>query len=144
MLSVCLTLLLLRFLFLIKIFWLSLSVFCWHCLSLGSISPLSAAAAAAAAAGRVALSGHSVAAAVLLASNLNDEVSLSHPAHPYTFSLSLSFTHSHTHARTFLPAISVLSHVFSQASSRVWFYTSSVFSHHLPRIILFLSLEDLL
>ncbi|GAA6067751.1 polypyrimidine tract-binding protein 2b isoform X1, partial [Tachysurus ichikawai] len=41
---------------------------------LGSISPLSAAAAAAAAAGRVALSGHSAAGAVLLASNLNDEV----------------------------------------------------------------------
>ncbi|KAF7700277.1 hypothetical protein HF521_003235 [Silurus meridionalis] len=41
---------------------------------LGSISPLSAAAAAAAAAGRVALSGHSAAGAVLLASNLNDEM----------------------------------------------------------------------
>ncbi|KAI5099165.1 polypyrimidine tract-binding protein 2 isoform X1, partial [Silurus meridionalis] len=39
-----------------------------------SISPLSAAAAAAAAAGRVALSGHSAAGAVLLASNLNDEM----------------------------------------------------------------------
>uniref|UniRef100_A0A8B9JUP6 Polypyrimidine tract-binding protein 2-like n=1 Tax=Astyanax mexicanus TaxID=7994 RepID=A0A8B9JUP6_ASTMX len=43
---------------------------------LGAISPLSAAAAAAAAAGRVALSGHSGGGGVLLASNLNDEVSV--------------------------------------------------------------------
>ncbi|XP_051983946.1 polypyrimidine tract-binding protein 2-like isoform X1 [Xyrauchen texanus] len=42
--------------------------------SLGAISPLSAAAAAAAAAGRVALSGHSGPGAVLLVSNLNDEM----------------------------------------------------------------------
>ncbi|XP_051983947.1 polypyrimidine tract-binding protein 2-like isoform X2 [Xyrauchen texanus] len=41
---------------------------------LGAISPLSAAAAAAAAAGRVALSGHSGPGAVLLVSNLNDEM----------------------------------------------------------------------
>ncbi|XP_030624392.1 polypyrimidine tract-binding protein 2 isoform X7 [Chanos chanos] len=41
---------------------------------LGALSPLSAAAAAAAAAGRVALSGHSGASGVLLASNLNEEM----------------------------------------------------------------------
>uniref|UniRef100_A0A8C8HU84 RRM domain-containing protein n=1 Tax=Oncorhynchus tshawytscha TaxID=74940 RepID=A0A8C8HU84_ONCTS len=41
----------------------------------GGLSPLNAAAAAAAAAGRVALSGHSGASGVLLASNLNEEVS---------------------------------------------------------------------
>ncbi|XP_030624387.1 polypyrimidine tract-binding protein 2 isoform X2 [Chanos chanos] len=40
----------------------------------GALSPLSAAAAAAAAAGRVALSGHSGASGVLLASNLNEEM----------------------------------------------------------------------
>uniref|UniRef100_A0AAZ3R1M5 RRM domain-containing protein n=1 Tax=Oncorhynchus tshawytscha TaxID=74940 RepID=A0AAZ3R1M5_ONCTS len=40
----------------------------------GGLSPLNAAAAAAAAAGRVALSGHSGASGVLLASNLNEEV----------------------------------------------------------------------
>uniref|UniRef100_A0A3P8X8U6 RRM domain-containing protein n=1 Tax=Esox lucius TaxID=8010 RepID=A0A3P8X8U6_ESOLU len=42
---------------------------------LGALSPLNAAAAAAAAAGRVALSGHSGSSGVLLASNLNEEVS---------------------------------------------------------------------
>uniref|UniRef100_A0A673YI43 Polypyrimidine tract binding protein 2a n=1 Tax=Salmo trutta TaxID=8032 RepID=A0A673YI43_SALTR len=42
---------------------------------LGGLSPLNAAAAAAAAAGRVALSGHSGSSGVLLASNLNEEVS---------------------------------------------------------------------
>uniref|UniRef100_A0A6Q2YT59 RRM domain-containing protein n=1 Tax=Esox lucius TaxID=8010 RepID=A0A6Q2YT59_ESOLU len=44
-------------------------------LSPGALSPLNAAAAAAAAAGRVALSGHSGSSGVLLASNLNEEVS---------------------------------------------------------------------
>ena len=48
---------------------------------LGAMNPLSAAAAAAAAAGRVAL-GHTGSSGVLLASNLNEEVSI--PPHTHT------------------------------------------------------------
>uniref|UniRef100_A0AAR2LMP2 RRM domain-containing protein n=1 Tax=Pygocentrus nattereri TaxID=42514 RepID=A0AAR2LMP2_PYGNA len=60
---------------------------------LGAISPLSAAAAAAAAAGRVALSGHSGGSGVLLASNLNDEVSATHThTHTLIYLLSLFFS----------------------------------------------------
>uniref|UniRef100_A0A4W4GLQ2 RRM domain-containing protein n=1 Tax=Electrophorus electricus TaxID=8005 RepID=A0A4W4GLQ2_ELEEL len=65
----------------------SANSWCSAKLSCCSALPLSAAAAAAAAAGRVALSGHSGTNGVLLASNLNEEV-------------SASFQHAHTHSST--------------------------------------------
>lgn len=57
------------------VMWADMVLPLFFFLSVGAISPLSAAAAAAAAAGRVALSGHSGPGGVLLVSNLNDEVS---------------------------------------------------------------------
>lgn len=66
------------------VMWADMVLPLFFFLSVGAISPLSAAAAAAAAAGRVALSGHSGPGGVLLVSNLNDEVSTSHKTHTHT------------------------------------------------------------
>lgn len=66
-------------------------------LSPGALSPLNAAAAAAAAAGRVALSGHSGSSGVLLASNLNEEVSTVLPTFPSRHGPNPSHT-PNTHA----------------------------------------------